>query len=440
MKEEVESQSEPVESMFTFSCVSAGGYHEAKCSGARPIASWAYISASGAHLCRCPGVFKTAQQGCGAALVAVSRSVPSASGQGAPEVVEFWGCSTWPQCDFREVLPRRLASPQFTLEAAGSWGFRVRAAGQIGFRKKSDGEKLTPNASTCGCNAWRLHVGARCGQASRLVGTRMCFMHPEGSKGWCFWGTHMCFMHPEVSKRWYIWEPIGHRVAKAVHEGFRVSAGPTRVRMSQMRSVVSWRGATCLAWHACVQPLSRSAVWPQVLPAPGAEQVIDFCGGIAAVLRAVGPDMHQAAAGKLQVQADGASENAAADRRAGLCNWNLRNLSVMVVFVPLSLHDHHLVYGWPSARSLCAPQLLGSRLPNSNELQTPMSWCTTLCRSPPDGGCMSRVGHAKPGVCFPWEAYEGVIRALRHKAYHGLDLLGRAALIPDVTLAANRSA
>ena len=43
-----------------------------------------------------------------------------------------------------------------------------------------------------------------------------------------------------------------------------------------------------------------------MLPAPGAEQVIEFCGGVAAVLRAVASDMHQAA---LQLQAqEGSSE------------------------------------------------------------------------------------------------------------------------------------
>ena len=58
-------------------------------------------------------------------------------------------------------------------------------------------------------------------------------------------------------------------------------------------------------------------------------------------------------------------------------------------------------------------------------------------------GYASRVDPTKgrePGVCLPWEAYEGVKNLLRHKAHHGLDLLGRAALIPDVTLAANRRA
>ena len=49
-------------------------------------------------------------------------------------------------------------------------------------------------------------------------------------------------------------------------------------------------------------------------------------------------------------------------------------------------------------------------------------------------------GHEQPGLCLPWEAYEGVTKLLRHKAHHGLDLLGKAALIPDVTLAANRFA
>jgi hypothetical protein len=45
---------------------------------------------------------------------------------GAPDVaVEFWGCARWPECDFRDVLPKRLAAPQIALEAAPSVGFKV---------------------------------------------------------------------------------------------------------------------------------------------------------------------------------------------------------------------------------------------------------------------------------------------------------------------------
>lgn len=45
---------------------------------------------------------------------------------GAPDVaVEFWGCARWPECDFRDVLPKRLAAPQIALEAAPCGGFKV---------------------------------------------------------------------------------------------------------------------------------------------------------------------------------------------------------------------------------------------------------------------------------------------------------------------------
>ena len=62
--------------------------------------------------------------------------------------------------------------------------------------------------------------------------------------------------------------------------------------------------------------LLRLPAWRQVLPAPGAEQVTDFCGGTTAVLRAMASGAHQAPA-QLQ-QLDGAGEAAAADGCASL--------------------------------------------------------------------------------------------------------------------------
>ncbi len=79
-------------------------------------------------------MFKTAAQGdCGSALQLVVRGVASSGatggaslgGEGGDEVIKFWGCSRWPECDFRDVLPRRLAQPRLCLEAAGSDGFKV---------------------------------------------------------------------------------------------------------------------------------------------------------------------------------------------------------------------------------------------------------------------------------------------------------------------------
>lgn len=81
-------------------------------------------------------MFKTANQGgCGAPLQLVVRAMPSpgnapggggaTSGNEGTDVIEFWGCSRWPECDFRDVLPRRLAQPRLCLEAAGTAGFKV---------------------------------------------------------------------------------------------------------------------------------------------------------------------------------------------------------------------------------------------------------------------------------------------------------------------------
>ena len=77
---------------------------------------------------RCPGVFKVAHEdGCGADLVPLRKTFPAAA-PGAPDiVVEFWGCVRWPECDFREVLPKQLVAPQVDLEALPSGGFKVSA-------------------------------------------------------------------------------------------------------------------------------------------------------------------------------------------------------------------------------------------------------------------------------------------------------------------------
>ena len=87
-------------------------------------------------------MFKTADQGgCDAPLQLVVRALPSPGSSHAPgsgggggaksgsdsadDVIEFWGCSRWPGCEFRDVLPRRLAQPRLCLEAAGTAGFLV---------------------------------------------------------------------------------------------------------------------------------------------------------------------------------------------------------------------------------------------------------------------------------------------------------------------------
>ncbi len=65
------------------------------------------------------------EAGCGGALLPRCRTFPAAA-PGAPDVVvEFWGCERWPECDFRDVLPKRLLTPQLALEAAPSDGFKV---------------------------------------------------------------------------------------------------------------------------------------------------------------------------------------------------------------------------------------------------------------------------------------------------------------------------
>jgi hypothetical protein len=46
----------------------------------------------------------------------------------------------------------------------------------------------------------------------------------------------------------------------------------------------------------------------------------------------------------------------------------------------------------------------------------------------------------RPAAHFPWRAYEGVRAALGGHQQQGLDLLGRAGLIPGSTLAAYRCA
>ena len=46
----------------------------------------------------------------------------------------------------------------------------------------------------------------------------------------------------------------------------------------------------------------------------------------------------------------------------------------------------------------------------------------------------------KPAVLIGWEHYDAVVAALRKKSHHGLDLIGRASLIPDITLAAHKCA
>ena len=77
------------------------------------------------RLSRCPGVFKTAQTGCGAPLRPWARSVTLEDGWA--HVFEFWACEG-AGCDFWEVLPSRLKTPQLALEAvSAAEGFQVRA-------------------------------------------------------------------------------------------------------------------------------------------------------------------------------------------------------------------------------------------------------------------------------------------------------------------------
>lgn len=70
------------------------------------------LSPLGPVACRCPGVFSG--QGCGAAL-RFKRSGERA----------FWGCSRWPDCDYREGPTDRLPSPQVALEALSTQAFTV---------------------------------------------------------------------------------------------------------------------------------------------------------------------------------------------------------------------------------------------------------------------------------------------------------------------------
>lgn len=53
-----------------------------------------------------------------------------------------------------------------------------------------------------------------------------------------------------------------------------------------------------------------------------------------------------------------------------------------------------------------------------------------LCSSPEESA-------SKPAVRFPWAHYQEVVAALRNRSAHGLELLGRASLIPDVILQAH---
>ena len=73
---------------------------------------------------RCPGVFKTVYKGCGGRLEPERFSVASITGNGS-ELVEFWRCSKRLECDFKDYVPKRLLSPQVTLEAVDTKVFKV---------------------------------------------------------------------------------------------------------------------------------------------------------------------------------------------------------------------------------------------------------------------------------------------------------------------------
>jgi hypothetical protein len=74
-------------------------------------------------LCRCPGVFKTAQTGCGAPLHPVQKQIQLEDGR--IRVVAYWACDS-PSCDFRDVLHDRLEMPRVALEAiSAKRGFQV---------------------------------------------------------------------------------------------------------------------------------------------------------------------------------------------------------------------------------------------------------------------------------------------------------------------------
>lgn len=58
------------------------------------------------------------------------------------------------------------------------------------------------------------------------------------------------------------------------------------------------------------------------------------------------------------------------------------------------------------------------------------SFCAHHASSCEEGG--------KPVVLIPWDQYQAVVNALRNKSFHGMELIGRASVIPEVTLAAHR--
>lgn len=74
-------------------------------------------------MCRCPGVFKTAQSGCGAALHPVVKSFEIDGGRS--RVLAYWECNSR-ECNFKDFLHDRLPKPQLALEAiSAEAGFKV---------------------------------------------------------------------------------------------------------------------------------------------------------------------------------------------------------------------------------------------------------------------------------------------------------------------------
>ncbi|KAK9812930.1 hypothetical protein WJX72_005929 [[Myrmecia] bisecta] len=67
---------------------------------------------------RCPGVYKRGEHGCGGAL----RYVAAEEGPG------FWGCSTWPECAYREDEAPRLLNPHVAMEVVSRSTFKVGPA------------------------------------------------------------------------------------------------------------------------------------------------------------------------------------------------------------------------------------------------------------------------------------------------------------------------
>lgn len=63
--------------------------------------------------------------GCGADLRHVRKTIPSSIPNAPDDVAEFWGCTRFPDCDFRDVPSKRLLAPQVALEAASSDTFKV---------------------------------------------------------------------------------------------------------------------------------------------------------------------------------------------------------------------------------------------------------------------------------------------------------------------------